>query len=352
MAKPSVYTMRDVARLAGVSISTVSAVINNKGIVSPVLTTKVQKAIEITGFSPNKGARGLRIGRTHILGLVILDRGNPALHQAIAHGVRQGHVEVIEDEAIKSDYEVMVCNSNDRRDLEFRHLNALHSQRVEGVLLCPSDSYAAREVLVRNGAPVVFVDCVPMKAAVSCVVTNNFEASYEAMRYLIGLGHQRIAVISGKLVHSTSLDRVEGCRKAMQEANLPVLEESLRQGDSHIESGYRIGLNLFKSPEPPTAVFNLNNRMALGTLQALRELGIPCPERVSVMSFDDPDWAEVFSPSLTAIKQPTYEMGKLAVQLLLQSIQSAEDETELQPQQIVLQSTLRVRGSTGPASRH
>ena len=108
-------------------------------------------------------------------------------------------------------------------------------------------------------------------------------------------------MISGRLVHSTSLDRAEGYRKAMQEANLPILEKYLQYGDSHIESGYRIGLSLLKSSEPPTAIFTLNNRMTLGILQALRELGIPCPERVSVVGFDDPDWAAVFNPSITSI---------------------------------------------------
>lgn len=340
MAKRNVYTMRDVARLAGVSISTVSAVVNNKGIVSPELTARVEKAIEAMGFSPHEGARGLRIGRTHIIGLVLPDITNPFFVE-----VMRG----VEDEAIKNGYEVMVCNSNDQAALETRHLNALHAQRVDGILLAPADSYAAREVLVRGRAPVVFVDCVPMMAKVTCVVTDNFQASYEAIRYLIGLGHQRIAVISGRLVHSTSIDRVEGCRKAMQETNFPFREESLRQGDSHIESGYRIGLNLLKSSEPPTAIFTLNNRMALGILRALRELGIPCPEHVSLMSFDDPDWAEVFSPSLTAIQQPTYEIGNRAVELLLQSIQQAEEESEVEPRQVLLKSSLRIRGSTAPA---
>ncbi len=329
--------MRDVARLAGVSISTVSAVINNKDIVSPELTERVQNAITAMNFSPHGAARGLRSGHSHIIGLVIPDITNPFFVE-IMRGV--------EDEAVKNGYEVMVCNSNDRPDLELRHLNALHSQRADGILLAPCDSYAAREVPLRASAPIIFVDCVPMKAKVDCVVTDNFDASYEAMRYLIGLGHQKIAVISGKLVHSTSVDRVEGCRKAMQEMNLPTREEALQQGDSHINSGYRIGLNLLQSTEPPTAIFTLNNRMALGILRAMRELNISCPEGVSLISFDDADWAEIFSPSLTVIEQPTYETGRRAVELLVQSIQSPDEEAAAEPRKIVLKSSLRIRGST------
>ena len=342
MAKHNAFTMRDVARLAGVSVSTVSAVVNNKGIVSPELTKRVQQAIETVGFYPHKGARGLRTGRTFIMGMVVPDATNPFFVE-----VMRG----VEDEAIRNGYEVMACNSNDKLDLELMHLNALQAQRVDGILFAPSDSYAAREVLARIHAPVVFVDCIPIKAKVRCVVTDNLEATYKAIRYLISLNHQRIAVISGRLVHSTSLDRAEGYRKAMQEANLPILETYLQHGDSHIESGYQIGLNLLKSPDPPTAIFSLNNRMTLGILRALRELGISCPERVSVMSFDDPDWAAVFNPSITSIEQPTYEIGKRAVELLLQSIQAAEEEAEVEAVQVLLKSSFHIRGSTGPAPK-
>lgn len=337
MAKQNDYTMRDVARLAGVSISTVSAVVNNKGIVGPELTAAVQKAIAAMNFSPHAGARGLRTGRTHMLGLIVQDITNPFFVDALRG---------VEDEAILHDYEVLVCNSNDQADLELRHLNALHTKRVDGILLTPINSYSARQAMFADRGPVVFIDCVPMKVNVNCVVTDNFDACYKGMQYLIGLGHRKIAVICGKLTHSTSVDRIEGCRKAMQEMNLPIHEESLRQGDSHIESGYSIGLNLLQSPDPPTAIFTLNNRMALGILRALAELNVPCPERVSVMSFDDADWASVLRPSLTTIAQPTYEMGKAAVRLLLQSILPTKDQADREPQQILLKSTLRVRGST------
>jgi LacI family transcriptional regulator len=183
MTKRNAYTMRDVARLAGVSISTVSAVVNNKGIVGPELTAVVQKAIAAMNFSPHAGARGLRIGKTNILGLVVQDITNPFFVEALRG---------VEDEAIKHGYEVLVCNSNDQPDLELRHLNALYTQRVDGVLLATCDSYAARQALVRDRAPIVFIDCVPMKAEVNCVVTDNFDSCYNAIRYLIGLGHERM----------------------------------------------------------------------------------------------------------------------------------------------------------------
>ena len=332
--------MRDVARLAGVSVSTVSAVVNEKGAVSPELTGKVEQAVERLGFHPNRGARGLRTGRTFVLGMTVPDATNPFFAE-----VMRG----VEDTALKSGYELMLCNSNDDLERERRNLNALQARRVEGILFAPSDSYAAHDALTRIHAPVVFVDCTPMRARVNCVVTDNLEAAYNATRYLISLNHQRIAVISGRLVHSTSIDRAEGYRKAMQEASLPILEQYLQVGDSHIESGYQIGLKLMQSSDPPTAMFSLNNRMTLGILRALRELRMPCPARVSVVTFDDPDWAAVFNPSITAIEQPTFEMGRRAVELLLDSLRRTDEESDAEPMQVFLKCSFHIRESTGPA---
>lgn len=338
MVKQRDYTMRDVARLAGVSVSTVSAVVNNKGTVGPELSAAVQKAIAALGFSPHEGARGLRTGRSHMLGLVVPDITNPFFVETLRG---------FEDEAIKIDYEVVVCNSNDQAGIEARHLEALRLKRIDGVLLAPTDSYAARERLGKENMPLAFIDCIPMKANVNCVVTDNFECCYNAIRYLVELGHRKVAVIAGDMIHSTSIDRVEGCRKAMQEANLALLEETLMQGDSHIESGYRIGMNILQAANPPTAIFTLNNRMALGVLRAMNALKVPCPERVSIMSFDDADWAEAITPSLTSIAQPTYEMGKAGAKLLLGLIQASAERFARAPTDF-LKSTLHIRKATGP----
>jgi len=338
--KPNTYTMRDIARLAGVSVSTVSAVVNNKPVVSPELRSKVQQAIEAVNFHPNQGARGLRMRRTYLIGMVVLDVTNP-FFMDMMRGV--------EDEVRGKSYDLMVCNSNDQIETEMRHLNALYAYRVDGLLIAPCDSYAVREILVGSHPPLVFVDIVPVGVKVSSVVTNNLQATHEAIRYLVGLGHQRIAVIVGRHVVSSSFDRLEGYRKAMQESNLPVREEYMEQGDSHIESGYQCAMKLLKSPDPPTAIFALNNRMLLGVLQALRELEVPCPGCVSVMGFDDSDWAPVFNPSITTIAQPAYEIGQQAARLLLESVRMAEEGAVAEPREIVLKSSLRIRESTGPA---
>lgn len=332
--------MRDIARLAGVSVSTVSAVVNNKPVVSSGLRAKVQQAIETVNFHPHQGARGLRMRRTYLIGMVVLDATNP-FFMDVMRGV--------EDEVRSKLYDLMICNSNDQIETELRHLNALYAYRVDGLLIAPCDSYAAREILVSNHPPLVFLDIVPIGVKVSAVVSDNLEATHEAIRYLVGLGHQKIAVIAGRNVVSSSFDRLEGYRKAMRESNLPVREEYIEQGDSHIESGYQSAMKLLKSLDPPTAIFALNNRMLLGVLRALREMEVPCPRSVSVIGFDDSDWAPVFNPSITAIAQPAYEMGRQAAGLLLESVRIAEEGKVVEPRQIVLKSSLRIRESTGPA---
>jgi len=141
---------------------------------------------------------------------------------------------------------------------------------------------------------------------------------------------------------------VEGCRKAMQDANLPICAEDMNHGDSHIESVYRNGLALLHSSEPPNAIFSLDNRMTLGIVQALRELKIPCLGFVSLLGSDDCDWAAVFNPALTTIAQPTDETGKRAAELVLQCIRAGEEGVEIEACQILLKSSLRIRGSTEP----
>jgi len=272
--------------------------------------------------------------------MVIPDITNPFYAQ-IVRGV--------EETGIKNGYELMVCNSSLKPDLERRRLDALQAQRVDGILLLPSSSYAARDVLARNYPPIVFVDCFPIGSKVNCVVTDNIEASYKVVRYLIGLGHRKIAVISAELTYSTTIDRMEGYRKAMQEAGIPIRLEYTVQSTSNIEGGHRSGLRLLKLNEPPTAIFSLNNRITLGILQAFRELRIPCPERVSIISYDDPDWAVALTPGLTTIKQPMYQIGAASAQLLLKVIRSAGSKVAKEVQQVQLTSKLIIRESTGPA---
>ncbi len=332
-------TMHDVARLAEVSIATVSAVINGKSGVSPKLTVQVREAMAALDYHPDLVARSLKVGRTNVIGMVVPDVTNQFYTEAMRG---------VEDEARAHGYLLMLCNSSEDPSHEQHLLGMLFSQRVDGVLLASSDSTAAYDRLTRRRFPIVFIDRVPAGCTERAVTTDNISAAYEATRHLISLGHTRIAIIAGKLPISTGSDRVEGYRKAMQEAHLPIREEYFQRGDFSLESGNQCGLQLMQLPDPPTAIFSCNNKMTLGLMRSLAELAVPCPEQVSVVSFDDFEWAANFSPRLTTIAQPTYEIGKQAMQMLLRIIRSAKDKSEGKENVLVLPAELRLRDSTAP----
>jgi LacI family transcriptional regulator len=331
--------MHDVARLAGVSIATVSAVINGKSGVSPKLTAQVKEAMTALDYHPDLVARSLKVGRTNVIGMVVPDVTNQFYTEAMRG---------VEDEARAHGYLLMLCDSNEDPKHEQHLLGMLFSQRVDGVLLASSDSTAANDRLTRRRFPIVFIDRVPAGCAERAVTTDNISAAYEATRHLISLGHTRIAIIAGKLPLSTGADRVEGYRKAMQEAHLPIREEYFQRGDFSLESGNQCGLQLMQLPDPPTAIFSCNNKMTLGLMRSLAELAVPCPEQVSIVSFDDFEWAANFSPRLTTVAQPTYEIGRQAMRMLLRIIRSAKDNSENKENVMILPAELRLRDSTAP----
>ena len=334
------YTIRDVARLAKVSTATVSFVSNGKGRVSEPLKRRVMDAMEALDYQPNQVARSLQASRTHTIGMVVPQLTNPFFAE-IMRGV--------EDEARKRGYSVIFCNSDEDPELERRQLNTLFARRVDGVLLSSSNALPVEGGLVKRRFPLVFVDRTPPGFSGSAVISDNLGASREATRHLIKLGHTRIAIITGPLNLAICTERLEGFRQALQEANLPLPDKYLKCGNFTSESGYRNGCELMRLPEPPTAVFCCNNTMTLGLMRALGELNVPCPERVSVLGFDDFEWVASFRPQLTAVAQPTYEMGKLATEILVRKMQQKKGETEDSEEQvIVLRNELRIRDSTAP----
>lgn len=334
------FTIRDVARLANVSIATVSAVINEKLTVSKESTQRVRKAMEALDYHPDQVARSLKVRRTATIGMLIPDVTNPFFTE-----VMRG----VEDVARQNGYSVIFCDAIEDPELERQHLNTLFSRRVDGVVLAPTDPHAAQDRLTRRRFPLVFFDRIPQGYTGAAVVTDNLGAAREAGRHLVGLGHRRIAIIAGRLDLSNGLARLEGFRLALQEAHLPLPEAYSKCGDFGLESGYRCAMELMKLPNPPTAIFCCNNKMTLGLMRVLAELRIPCPEQVSVLGFDDFDWAANFSPRLTTIAQPSVEMGKQAMRLLLEKMTAAKDGTQGVADKIItLTNELRVRDSTAP----
>lgn len=332
------HTIRDVARLAGVSVATTSKVLNKKGSVSPKLTQRVLSAMQALDYHPDQVARSLKAGQTQTIGILIPDITNPFFTDVIRG---------VENEARKHGYSLILTDSNEDPTLERENLNILFARRVDGILLAPTEANAAQDHLTRRRSPLVFFDRISPSFCGSAVVTDNLGAAYDATRHLIGLGHERIAIITGQLNLSNGLDRLEGFRKALQQAGLPLRDKYLQRGDFQLESGHSCGMRLMQLDSPPTAIFCCNNQMTLGLMQALGELGIACPSRVSVLGFDDFDWAANFSPRLTTVAQPTLEMGKQAVQMLIRNIKSFKEPAKTGEEKVVvLKAELRVRDST------
>jgi len=332
-------TIRDVAKLANVSLGTASKVVSGGGSVRPRLAERVKAAMLALDYRPDHVARSLKTRRTQTIGVLLPDVTNPFFT-----GVLRG----VESEARIHGYSVIVCDSNEEPAIERGNLDTLFARRVDGVLLIPTHIHTAHEHLVRRRFPAVFIDRIPPGFVGAAVVADNIGAAYEATRHLINLGHVRIAIITGTLNLSNGLDRLEGFRTALQRAGLPLYDDYLQKGDFLSESGYRCGQTLLRLSLPPTAVLCCSNQMTLGLMRALRELSIPCPERLSIVSFDDFDWAENTSPRLTTVAQPTLEMGSQAMRMLLRKMESFHrDGRNIEPRQVVeLKTDLRVRDST------
>lgn len=330
-------TLEQVATRARVSISTVSRVLNTPAKVRAGTRTRVEEAIRQLNYQPNRVARRLRArdGRAHLLGLIIPDIQN-AFFSNIVRGV--------EDVARTQDYAVILCNSDEEVDRERFYLDILRAESADGVILPPirGDEATARR-LEELDLPVVCIDRRLSRTAVDTVVVENREGARAAIHHLIGLGHRRIGVIVGPLNLSTSVERLAGYRQALEEAAIPSDDGLVGSGGPRREDGRRMAAALLSMRPRVTAVFAGNTPLTLGVLEALRERGLQVPQDVAVVGFDDEPWASLLDPPLTTVRQPSYEIGRRAAELLFQRI-AAPDR---RPALVVLEPELIVRRSCG-----
>ena len=316
---------------------TVSRVINDSGYVSPEARARVNRAIGELGYMPNVLARQLRSKRTKTIGLVVTDIANP-FFTTIARGV--------EDAARAQGYAVMFCNTDESEAEEIEYVRVLIQRQVDGVLLVPAtDSSASLELLRKHGLPVVVLDRRLTAGGTDEVRTDSEAGAHSAVRYLLDLGHRRIAVLTGPETVSTSADRVAGYRRAMTEEGLKPEDELVVFGGYNVASGYEMTQRILGIDPRPTAMFAANNFIAFGAIRALRQAGMRTPEDMSIAVFDDlpPGW--VFDPFLTVVSQPAYEIGKQAAELMLERLAG---KAPAEPRTIVLPSELITRRSTAP----
>ncbi|MGE5529801.1 MAG: LacI family DNA-binding transcriptional regulator [Patescibacteria group bacterium] len=329
-------TIKDVANEAGVSIATVSRILNQTGWGSAATRARVMEASKKLGYQPNSLARSMVKGKAGTIALVIPDVRNPFFTDA-ARGV--------EDVANKYDYRVMLCNTDENLDKQRKYLEALRSKIVDGFIISvASEEDRELKKIVRDNIPFVFIDRICPSIPADAIVVDNRNGSFKAVSHLLGLGHRHIALIAGKRDTLPGRERLQGYLDAHAQAGLEADERFIRDGGFTTDGGFQAMAALLSLADRPTAVFVSNNTMTIGCLRALAQAKIKIPEQMAVVGFDDSDWAEFFSPPLTVIRQPTYTMGTLAGEILFQRIRSAVPDER---KEIVLKPELVIRESCG-----
>ena len=305
-------TIREVAENAGVSYATVSHVINNTRFVSQETRERVQAAMTALNYRPNALARSLRQGKTNTIGLVLPDSANPFFAE-ISRG--------IEDEAFKQGYSVFLCNTELDTERELFYVDVLSKKQVDGIIfVAAGDQADLLDFLLRQNMPVVMIDRDLPNVEVDAVLTDHQLGGLLATRHLIELGHKRIACIAGPSSITPSAERIIGYRKALEEAGLAYDEILLLRGDYHAQSGMDITHSILRMNPRPTAIFALNDLMALGALRAASEAGYAVPRDLAVVGYDDLEIARFTNPPLTTIAQPKKEIGAQAIHLLVDRI--------------------------------
>lgn len=305
-------TMREVAERADVAVSTVSAYLNGSARVSGASARRIQRAIEELRYQPDELARSLKTGKSRVIGVIVPDLTNP-FYPEVVRG--------IEAAAREARYAVLLSETGEDLATETCAWNLLRSRRVDGVLIACSDSTASYAHMKGARPPVVFFDRLPLHDEFPTITTAHALGAETATRYLIGLGHRRIAAILGDLRLSTHQGRWQGFQKAMRDAGLSIRQDLVRTGQQEIENGYQFGQELLARSPRPTAVFCGNNKMLLGVYRALQDAGVRVPREISLVGFDRNAWTEHASPPITTIAQQTERLGREGFRLLLEQIE-------------------------------
>jgi LacI family transcriptional regulator len=331
-------TLRDVAERAGVSPMTVSRVINNSPRVQADTRRRVQAAIAELHYVPNRLARGLIRRKTGTLALLVPDLANPFFTLI---------VQAAEDAAWRAGYHVILCDTRAELEREREYVEDMVEFRVEGLLVAPvSDrSRSHLRVLARNNIPYVLIDRSIERFEADLVQGDSVAGARRLVDHLIALGHRKIAMISEALDVSTSRERLQGYQEALEAAAIEQRAEYVVQASAvDARSGRDAALRLFDLEEPPTAIFAVNNIVAVGVVEAARERGIEIPGDLALVCFDDIEHVSRLYPFLTVMAQPAETFGTLATQLLLDRIAGRVRERR---RVVVLPADLIVRRSSG-----
>jgi LacI family transcriptional regulator, fructose operon transcriptional repressor len=322
-------SIKDVANEASVSTATVSRVLSNKPYISTAVRDRVMAAVQKLGYRPNQVARSLRSQQSTAIGLIVSDVCNPFFTDVSR---------TVEDCAYEQGYSVFLCNSDGDEKKELTYLHEMYDKNVAGIIISPTKKTCENISRLNLNLPLVVYDRTMKGCDVDNITIDNVDAAYQLAMHLIESGYKRIAGIF--INEATGIARREGLEKAIKEANLGQALITITQ--SNIKAGYAAAMKLLSLTPRPDAIFATDNLVLEGSMQAIIELGLKIPTDVGLVGFDDVSWMALVQPPLTVIRQPTDEIGRMAVDLIMRRIENPNRS----PIQVTLKSQLIIRGSS------
>jgi len=333
-------TIRDIARHAGVSVATVSRVINGRPDVAPETREAVLRHVRTHNFSTNRSARALSVGRTGLVGFTV-----PNTHAEYFANILSGATEALYEQ----DMRVVLCPTEHEHERELTLLDKLMQGTTDGaILLLPTETNEELRALQSSGFRFVVVD--PRHAldeGIPAVSSSHWAGAKTATEHLLELGHRRIGLITGERGWVAAEDRIAGYHSGLIAAGVVPTPELIAEGDFLVDSGRRAALRLLDLPDRPTAILASNDNMAVGAMQAARARGLGVPEDLSVVGYDDLEKAGIVTPPLTTVRQPLAELGRTAVSLLMRLV----DGQRVEALHVELAAKLVVRETTAPPRR-
>jgi len=328
--------LKAVAEHSKVSIATVSRVINNDPKVSRETVLKVQASIAALEYKPNRVAQRLRSSnsKTKLLGLIIPDIQNPFFVDVVRG---------VEDYAYQNNFAVMIGNFGQDEKKEKLYLDIFQSENIDGLIVAPIHGKdKGIENLVKKNIPVVCIDRGLTEIDVDVVKVDNELGAFNAIDHLLYMGHKRIAFISGNFKIPTYIERMSGYKKALEKHGVPFDESLVFARNNDYRSGFEIAQKILELEQRPTAIFSGNNLLTLGALEAIHAENIKIPEEISIIGFDDMPWSISLNPPLTAVRQPGFDMGRKAAEMLYERIANPGKKKE----NVILKTELMLRKST------
>lgn len=315
-------TIKDVARLAGVSTTTVSHVINKTRFVAETTQEKVKKAVEELNYAPSAVARSLKCNTTRTIGMLVTQSSNPFFAEV---------VDGVESYCYRQGYTLILCNTGGIYEKQRDYIRMLAEKRVDGILVMCSDlTEDLREMLdAHSSIPKVIMDWGPESSQADKIIDNSEEGGYLATKYLLDNGHTDIACLTYHEEKVACIERVIGYKRALREYDIEFKQERILVGNFECDTAVLAADKILAMENRPTAVFCFNDLMALGVISRLQENGVRVPDDISIIGYDNIELSGYFSPPLTTVHQPKRRVGKTAFEILLQRIKDKEHDKRI-----------------------